>query len=149
MFKKSSFHPSLRSTRPRNPSSASHHPAEQLLGAAVVSFLCGTALILLLLCLFAFLLAHAPIPLTLVRPFACAAAAVGVATSAFVFARKAHRQYLLCGFVCGIFYACCQLLAVFLLHGTDFLQNGSITLSLVVLMSGLFGGAFAAVRAVS
>lgn len=149
MFKKSNFHPSPRSARPRNPSSASHNFAEQLLGAAVFSFLCGTVLILLLLCLFAFLLAHSPLPLTLVRPLACAAAAVGVATSGFVFARKVHRQYLLCGLACGVFYACCQLLAAFLLQGGDFWGNGSITLSLVALMSGLFGGAFAAVRAVS
>lgn len=149
MLKKNKIHFSPRSARPRDPSPATHHTAERLLGAAVISFLCGAVLILLLLCLFAFLLAHSSLPLTLVRPFACAAAAMGVATSGFIFARKIHQQYLLCGLACGVFYICCQLLAVFLLQGADSLRNGSITLSLVILMSGLFGGAFAAVKAVS
>lgn len=148
MFKKSNAVSSKRSIHPQNRKQSSRSPAEQLFGAAVFSFLCGAAVILLALCVFSFLLAHAPIPLTLVRPFACAAAALGGALSGLLFAKKMGQRFLLCGLVCGLFYAACQLLSAYLLQGTAFLQNGSIMLSLVILMSGLFGGAFAATRAV-
>lgn len=148
MFKKSNTGSSKRSIHPNNRKSNSRNPGNPLLGAAVFSFLCGTAVLLLALCTFAFLLAHTPVPLTLVRPFACIAAALGVALSGVIFAQKIGRRFLLCGIVCGLFYAACQLFAAYLLQGVSFVQNGSIMLSIVVLMSGLFGGAFAAAKAV-
>ena len=148
MFHKKNTASTRRNIRVRNRNQSFRHPADRLLGAAVFSFLGGIAVILLAMCIFSLLLAHAPVPLTLVRPFACAAAALGVAFSGSLFAKKVGQRFLLCGLVCGLFYAICQLLAAYLLQGNAFLQNGSFLLSVVVLMSGLFGGAFAAARAV-
>lgn len=125
----------------RNPGSIWTH-------AVFFSFVCGTALCVLLLCIFSVLLANTPLPLTLVRPFSCIAAAAGVALSGFLFSKKIGRQFLLCGLFCGLFYAVCQLMAAFILQGTDFWRNGALLLTAVLLMSGLFGGAFAAARAV-
>lgn len=148
MFKKNHTVRAKQTIRPQSPKKGSRSPVEPLLSAAIISFLCGAAVIVLTLCAFAFLLAHTPLPLTLVRPFACVSAALGVALSGVLFAKKVGQRFLLCGLGCGLFYMACQLLAAWFLQGTAFLQNGSIMLSVVVLMSGLFGGAFAAARAV-
>lgn len=112
--------------------------------AAILAFVCGIALCMILLCVFAFLLANTTLPLTLVRPMTCAAAAVSVAVSSLVFSKQMGQRFLLYGLACGLFYAGCQLIAVCLLHGVSFLQSGNYTLALVLVMSGLFGGAMAA-----
>lgn len=148
MFKKRNSISSKNGIHPKRQTANSRSPVDRLLSAAVFSFLCGATVLLLALCAFAFLLAHTPVPLALVRPFACIATALGVALSGLLFAQKVGRRFLLCGLVCGFFYAGCQLLAAYILQGATFLQNGSIMLSVVVLMSGLFGGAFAAAKVV-
>lgn len=121
---------------------------EQMLRAAVLAFCCGAGLCLLLMALFAVLLANTPLPLSMVRPMACAAAAMGVALSGTVFAGCVGRKLLLCGLGCGVFYAACQLVTAFAVHGAAFVQNGGVMLAVVLLMSGTLGGALAAVRAV-
>lgn len=131
---------SVRSSR----KGKNHLQGNLVLRAVLVSFVCGVAVCTLLLCIFAFLLANTTLPLTLVRPMSCAAAAMGVAVSSLIFSRQIGQRYLLCGLACGVFYAGCQLAAVWILHGPVLLQGSSLTLALVLLMSGLFGGALAA-----
>lgn len=137
-----------RSVRTRSRKANARTSGDILVRTAIYSFVCGTALCVLLLCVFSALLANTPIPLTMVRPFSCVAAAAGVALSALLFSRKMGRQFLLCGLLCGLFFAVCQLVAAFILQGTGIWQNGSLLLTAVLLMSGLFGGAFAAARSI-
>lgn len=118
-----------------------------LLRAAVIAFAGGAGVCLLLLALFALLLTYAPVPLTLVRPLACAAAAAGAFVSAWVFATRVRRQRLLCGLCCGVFYAACQLAAAWAVNGSLPAGSGALMLPLVLLCSGVAGGALAAVRA--
>lgn len=115
-----------------------------VLRAIVFSFVCGVAISGLLLCLFAALLAHTSLPLAFVRPMACAAAAVGVAVSGLLLARQMKKGLLLCGLSCGLFYAVCQLTAAWLVQGT-FPQGSDLVLTFALLLSGVFGGALAAV----
>lgn len=138
----------LRSVRPKKHKSNARNPGTVLACAAMQSFVCGTLLCVLLLCGFAFLLANTPLPLSLVRPFSCLAAAAGVALSSLFFSKKIGQRYLLCGGLCGLFCAACQLTASFVMQGPAFWQNGSLLMAAVLMMSGLFGGAFAAARSV-
>lgn len=117
---------------------------DPILRAMMISFVCGVALSGLLLCLFAALLAHTSLPLTLVRPMACAAAAVGVAVSGLLLAKQMKKGLLLCGLSCGLFYAVCQLAAAWLMRGA-LPQGSDLVLTFALLLSGVFGGALAAV----
>lgn len=148
MSNKSTIVHTSRPARTRGHKNNPRNPGSILARAAILSFVCGTALCVMLLCVFSVLLANTPLPLTLVRPFSCVAVAAGVALSGVLFSKQIGRQFLLCGLFCGLFYAVCQLIAAFILQGTDFWRNGSLLLTAVLLMSGLFGGAFAAARAV-
>lgn len=136
----------VHSTRLAGPAGTRNHSGgyNPVLRAIVVSFVCGVALSGLLLCLFAALLAHTSLPLTLVRPMACAAAAAGVAVSGLLLARQIKKGLLLCGLSCGLFYAICQLVAAWLVQGA-FPQSGDLVLTFALLLSGVFGGALAAV----
>lgn len=148
MFNKSKTSRPVRPSGRRTVKGKPSGPAEQMLRAAVRAFGCGVGVSLLLLALFAVLLANTPMPLSMVRPMACAAVAVGAALSGAVLAGRVGCKLLLCGLGCGVFYAVCQLVAAFAVHGAVFAQNGGVMLAVVLLMSGTLGGALAAVRAV-
>ena len=109
-------------------------------------FAAGGGLCLLLMVLAAFLLTHTPLPLHLVRPMACLAAAAGAALSGFLLAAKIGRQRLVCGLVCGAFYALCLLAAAFLVHGVPTWTRSDAMLPLALLLGGTLGGALSAIK---
>ena len=109
-------------------------------------FAAGVGLCLLLLALSALLLTHTPLPLHLVRPMACLAAAAGAALSGFLLAGKIGRQRLVCGLVCGAFYALCLLAAAFLVHGVPSWTRSDAMLPLALLLGGTLGGALSAIK---
>lgn len=124
-----------------------HHGKQNVwLRTIVASFLGGIGFCLLWLILFALLLSRTAVPLTLVRPFACAAAAMGTAVSGYLLAKGINRQYLLCGLACGFFYAICQLLATFLANGFLLPQSSDLMLSVALLLGGILGASLAALR---
>lgn len=125
-----------------------HGSNNGLLRTAIASFAIGVIVCAALLAVFAALLANTSISLSFVRPFACTSAALGVTLSSSWFSYKIGKKLLLCGLACGSFYALCQLCAAFMLYGADFLHNGSLLLTTVLMMGGLLGGALAAVRTV-
>ena len=109
-------------------------------------FAAGVGLCLLLLALAAFLLTHTPLPLHLVRPMACLAASAGAAVSGFLLAGKIGRQRLVCGLICGVFYALCLLAAAFLVHGVPSWTRSDAMLPLALLLGGTLGGALSAIK---
>ena len=109
-------------------------------------FAAGVGLCLLLLALSALLLTHTPLPLHLVRPMACLAAAAGAALSGYLLAGKIGRQRLVCGLVCGAFYALCLLAAAFLVHGVPSWTRSDTMLPLALLLGGTLGGALSAMK---
>lgn len=141
---------SIRSSRSaaRRAARSNRSFGNTVLRAVVLAFAGGVGLCLLILALLALLLANTALPLTLVRPFACIASAAGSAFSGFLLARKLARQYLLCGLGTGVFYAFCQVIAVFATSGTFFQQGSDLMLPVALLLGGLLGGTLAALRAV-
>ena len=109
-------------------------------------FAAGVGLCLLLLALAAFLLTHTPLPLHLVQPMACLAASAGAAVSGFLLAGKIGRQRLVCGLICGAFYALCLLAAAFLVHGVPSWTRSDAMLPLALLLGGTLGGALSAIK---
>ena len=109
-------------------------------------FAAGVGLCLLLLALAAFLLTHTPLPLHLVRPMACLAASAGAAVSGFLLAGKIGRQRLVCGLICGAFYALCLRAAAFLVHGVSSWTRSNAMLPLALLLGGTLGGALSAIK---
>lgn len=114
--------------------------------ALVQVFSAGAGLCLFLLAVSAFLLTHAPLPLHLVRPMACLAAAAGTALSGYLLAGKIGRQRLVCGLVCGSFYALCLLAAALLTHGVPSWTRSDTMLPLALLLGGTLGGAVSAIK---
>lgn len=134
------------SCRPRknNP----NHASKSILRSCLFAFLAGVGLSAALLAMLAFLLAHTALSLSLVRPLACGAAACGAVLSGALLAKKIGRQMLLCGGLCGGFYALCQLLAAFLANGTAAFTSHNLMLPVALFLGGTLGGAWTALRVV-
>lgn len=119
-----------------------------VLRSCLLSLFAGICLTAVLLVLLAFLLSHTPLSLGLVRPLACGAAACGAALSGVLLAKRIGRQMLLCGLLCGGFYAICQLMAAFLTSGEAAFDGTNLMLPVALLLGGVMGGALAALRTV-
>lgn len=133
-------------SRPRRPKSQDQ--STTILRICLFSFLVGVCLSVALLALLAFLLSHTPLSLGLVRPLACSATACGAALSGALLAKRIGKQMLLCGVLCGGFYAICQLLAAFLQNGEAAFSGNNLMLPIALLLGGTMGGAWSALRAV-
>ena len=134
------------SVRPRK--TQSQDRSATILRGCLFSFFAGVCLSVALLALLAFLLSHTPLSLGLVRPLACGASACGAALSGALLAKKIGQQMLLCGLLCGGFYAICQLLAAFLQNGEAAFSGNNMMLPIALLLGGTMGGAWSALRAV-
>lgn len=120
--------------------------AARLLRVVLLSLGSGVAVCAAALSVFALLFTHTPLSLNYVEPLACIGAALGVLCSARVLAGGVGRQKLLCGLVCGVFYAVAFCLAMLVEHWGQAWQAGFLTLPVALLCSGVAGGALAALR---
>lgn len=142
------IHPAAKRARSRNGRRPAAGPGAQLVKACLLAFLLGAGSCVGLLALFALLLTHTPLPLALVRPLAGLAAAAGAAVTGGVLARRMGRGMLLCGLGSGLFYAVCQMAAAFLGNGGLSLAGPDLMLPVALVLGGLLGGSFAALRSV-
>lgn len=121
-------------------------PKTRLLFCIVRSFLLGTVSCALLLCILSLIFEKTTLPLTLVRPAACLAASVGVYLSGWDLARGFARYKLLIGLGCGAFYCLCLVAAALFAGGIASPTTGNLSLAAAILLSGMAGGATAALR---